>query len=374
MNIGFARTLLLSLSGVALTVANAQQHEDLGDFKQCVKVPTVWMATVFVDVSVNPEYPVQAKSPGRIEWLAETGEAVKENQCLGYMAADKLDVSKRGYELKKAQYANSMLDIENKLIESKKALDASISEIDAKLEKMKLSDEEKRILGAEFARKLQEEAGRVAKDAEFYKEKKNSGYFDDAAKSEIESLNLELERSRLDHEDQMRSSRLLAGSDGVFTRLRDTSDGADKEEVAGKVVARGVAEARLEVVDETLLRIEPEKLELRLGGDDGKAYVGTFDRQEEEVSLRGNAKVYVFKVVPVDGGECPGELNGPRMARVNRKLDKPGWALKKENLLFKFPDEISSRGWSEFIESRWQGVRVRLVAPKVVILDREHEN
>lgn len=363
-------TALVVLLGNPLV---AQTHPDLGKFTDYPVAAEVWIGSLLGSVSVNPEFPIEENNPGEFIWKVADGQQVTEKQVIGLTAARAVELSARDLELKKDRYRNAVTDIEFAVAEKKRTLVNSIRELEDKLARMTMTKAELELLGRGFEARLAKERAEVESDLKQSRAKLTGDYFDQDTLNERRTLDLDLAHAEFDHQELLRSSEILAPTSGKV--MIDTHDAIRKVTTIGRIMKEGLAEVRLEMTDVRVRNIPSEDLEIEIFSDDGRSYRGKYLRTLDEKTRDQNARILIFEVQrSKDNAAVPDKLNGSRMLRVYRLLEKPGRIVPKNDLVFKFPQEISSGGWAAFIEKRWSGVKVTYVAPKVLVVNSAHEN
>jgi hypothetical protein len=368
-----SRTLVAFVMVGRCAVADAQHHPDLGSLAEFPVASEVWLGSLVGDVEVDPEFPVEVSQPGKLDWKVADGQQVAKNEVVAIIGAEKLKLSERDLELKKNRYRNSVMDIEQSVMENSRALGRTIEEMEERLTRMSLTEGEHRLLGAEFVERLSKERADLEKEIKRLQDKLDGDYFELAEAADRRALDLEIDRADLDHRELLRSSEVLAPVAGrIFI---DVADSIREATVIGRIIKTGLAEARLELADSYLRNIPGKELSIEVSGDDSRIFRGGFLRVLDQRALDRNAKIMVFDVrSPDPDGAVPVALSGSRMIRVFRILDRPHRIVPKKDLIFRFPKEIEAEGWAVFIEKRWPGVKVVSVAPRDIVVRPADEN
>lgn len=355
------------------TFLSAQEHPDLGRFDDCPQVTEVWLGALLGEVAVNPEFPIVLSIPGEFLWKVTDGKVIEKNEVIGISNAKKLELSERDLLVKKNRYQNSRIDIDFANQNNRKTLKNSKRELEKKLAEMVMTDSEKTLLGAAFEKRLKKERAEIESELEKTRSKLESDYFDLALAADRNSLDLELEHAEFDYQELVKSSEVVSSVSGKIVILN--REPIRSETVIGNIIKEGLAEVRLEMADLRLRSIPGEELVIEVSGEDGRRFRGVYQSTLDARSLDRNAKILIFEIQKLaDREPISPRLSGSRMVRIFRKLAKPGRAIDKDGLLFKFPQEISSMGWASFVEKRWAGVKVTYVGPKVIVVNRLNEN
>lgn len=365
--------LVAALFLVFCAGAGAQYHDDLGSLESYQVASEVWLGSLVGEVSVNPEFPVEVNSPGKLEWKVADGQQVAKDEVIAMIGADKVELSERELEIKKSRYGNSIIDIEESGIEKKRSLSKTIEEMESRLTRMSLTSGERGLLGAGFEKRLATEREALENEIKRARDKLSGDYFELTEAADRRALDLEIDRAKFDHEELRRSSEVLSPVAGRIAI--DFNETVRTATVICRIIKVGLAEARLELADSYLRNIPGAELLIEVSGEDSRAYRGGFLRLLDQRALERNAKIMIFGIQSQDGKEpVPVALNGSRMIRLFRILEKPQTIVPKKDLLFRFPKEIESEGWAGFVEKRWPGVKVTFVAPRDLVVSRAHEN
>lgn len=364
---------LILVSFFPLYSVRSQTHPDLGGLADFPKENRVWLGAAVGEIAINPSVNIEIKSLGTLEWRVKTGDVVKEDQIICLTDSKKIELSASELALKKNKYQNSLKDILATIQDKKKALQTSIAELEVKIAGMTLTETENRLLGSNFAKRLNSEREEMVKELEISRSKLDSDYFEIAAQNETRALELEIEKAEYEHEQLQKNSEIRAPtlgriSIGVTEVLKPDSDVA-------KIVKDGTAEARLELTDPRLRNAIAEELAIQFIGEDGRAYQGTYLKTLDEQSMTRLGRIIIFSVIPPsDDKVIPETLSGTRMLQIQKALPKPGHIVPKADLIFKFPEEINKNGWARFIEKRWVGSRVTYVGPRDLVILNSNED
>ncbi|MGD7651728.1 MAG: hypothetical protein ACQCXQ_00840 [Verrucomicrobiales bacterium] len=358
---------------VVVLGADAQEHPDLGNFESFKERESIWMGSMIGEVSVDPEVELQAVLAGEIEWKVEDGAEVAEGDVVAICGVEKLRLSERDLNIRRARFRNDMLDCEQSNRESRKSLVGAMREAEDRLASMVMTKGERELLGGEFEQRLEKERSELREQIARHREKLDGDYFEVALASAKQALQLDLDRAEADYRDMMRRSEMLAPVDGVVhVRERGTLRSVGP---VGAVERRGVAELVVEITNPELRSMEGELLEATVRGTDGRWYSAEYQEVLENEMIAGNTRRMSFAIHPTDDVErVPKLLSGKRGVRIYRRLDEPGRVVPKADLLFRFPEEIRENGWAGFVESRWSGVRVVYVGPRDLVVKRVDEN
>lgn len=368
-------TQLISLAVCTLTTAlPAQTHPDLGFVGDYPLGSEVWLGSIVGNVSVNPSFPVEVSVPGLIEWKIVSGGDVAKDQVIGLSDATKLALSSRELELKKSRYSNALMDLEWASFDKRRSLQNSIKDLVEKRSRMELTKGEMDILGQKFAQRLKDESAELQKELKRLELKLESRYFDQGAADDRIALDLEIERAEHDHRELLRSSEISAITAGKLV-IESNEMMIRQDTPVARIIKQGQAEARLELADLRLRNLPGEQLAVEIIGEDGRNYRGSYSRILEQRSLDRDARIAIFEIQRQSPDDpIPENLSGARMMRIHRLLPAPGRIIPKKDLVFKFPKEISDRGWAAFIESRWPGTKVTFVGPKDLVVTLPDEN
>ncbi len=356
--------VLLCAGGVPL---GAQTHPDLGSLADYPVDSKVWLGSIVGEVLVDPEIEIEVAKPGEFNWRVAEGDTVEENDVLGTSGATKIDLSERQLALQRNRHRHSLLDLEWATEEKRRALRVGIRELEDRLTKLELTGTERELLGDNFAERLLLERKEIEAELERSREKLGSDYFDEMLRLDRQTLDLDLERAEEDHRELIRTSEQLASASGVV-RI-DSREPVRSPTVMGRIIRKGIAEVTVELLDPRLRSTPGAELEVEVRGDDQLNYRGTFLREMQERSFNSNARLVVFEIAArEDQDAVPASLAGSRMVRVSRVLPEPGHQIPKDDLVFKFPKEITEIGWTEFIRKRWPDVRIIHIASRVVVV------
>ncbi len=345
-----------------------QSHPDLGNFEDYREESRIWLATLAGEAVVNPVFPILATEVATPKWEVPDGALVKEDDVLGFRGADKIDLSLRDIELRKSRYANDLSDLEWTNRDNRKALAASIVEMELKIEALVMTPKERELLGGEFEKKLKLEQEKIGEELALMKTRLEGSYYDQALKDERTALNLDLDKAVQAHDELVKESRILSPSDGRFEIL--VSEPLKVEQEIGQVRLEGRGELRVEASGQAFGSIPLDELVIETQADDGKIYRGKYLRTQGEKLFERADAVLVFSLRG-DEEKLPDEVAGRRMCRIYRTLEEPGRIVPKEKLLFEHPDEIVKDGWAKFVESRWPGTKLVSVGPRDLVIRKE---
>ncbi len=351
----------------------AQTHPDLGALADFPKQDRVWLGAAIGEIAINPFVKIEVKTLGTLDWRVKTGEIVKEDQIICLTDSKKIELSARELDLKKNKYQNSLKDIQAAIQDKKKALQTSIAEIEVQIAGMTLTETENKLLGSNFAKRLNAERAGIQQELEISRNKLDSDYFDVAIQNETRALDLEIEKAEYEHEQLQRNSEIRAPASGRISI--ETNEILKPDSLAARIIKDGTAEARLELTDPRLRNAIAEELAIQITGEDGRAYQGTYFETLSEQSMARNARIIIFSINPPASDQAiPESLNGTRMLQIQKALPKPGRIVPKADLIFKFPEEINKNGWAQFIEKRWVGSKVTYVGPRDLVILKPDED
>ncbi|MFT4175416.1 MAG: hypothetical protein QM627_02060 [Luteolibacter sp.] len=364
------------LAGVAcgwLLGAGAVEAQDFGKITDYPVVSKVWLGSIAGEVSVDPAIPMELSALGELQWKVEDGAMVEEGQVIATTDAKKIELSARSLELKRNGLRNAILDSQMSNDDKRRTLETNIQEMETKLAGMKLTSTEHQLLGNDFAKRLAVERAKVVAEIKRQREKLDGDYFETNEIHGRKNLELEVEKAENDHAALVKAAEVLAEYPGKVEILFNGE--IRKTTIIGNLIKVGQAEVKVELADPRIRNVAGKELMVDISGDDGRLYQGIFSDELRERSVNRNARICIFRLQPVEPGEpLPPSLSGMRMVRVYRVLAKPGHVIEKDKFLFEYSKEISQDGWAAFVEKHWSGVKVSYVAPKVVVVNPQHEN
>lgn len=343
-------------------------HPDLGKPSDYHQVEAVWFGSILGQIDVEPETSVTVSAQGTFKWTVPDGAEVREGETVGLTNSEALELSRRELDLLRRRLPESLRQAEWATLEKRAGLRASIYELEERMARMSITDTELDLLGSAFAAKLAEEKTSLAEELEDLRDRMNGGHFEQLEAHEKETLELEVAKAEQAYRELERGSRVVAPVDG-FVRYDVPEFVITKPVAVGAVLQRGVAEALVEIADPRVAQTDPERLFVEVLSDSGVTYRGRFARIPIKQPLQAGARALIFRLEGVAGEGVPRDLSGARLVRLMRDLERPGRAVPKNDILHRHTEAVASEGWKNFIETRWSGIRVVFIAPKVVIVE-----
>lgn len=347
--------------------------QDFGKISDYPTASKIWLGSIVSEVSVDPAMPMELSILGELQWNVQDGAMVEEGDVIATTEAKKIELSSRSLELKRSNLRNAILDAQMSNDDKRRTLMTSVQEMETKLSGMKLTDTEQELLGSEFAKRLAVERAKLSAEIKRQREKLDGDYFEASEIYNRQSLELELEKAENEHSEMVKAAQVLAEFSGkIEIQFRGE---IRKPTVIGNLIKVGQAEVKVELADPRIRNVAGSELLIDINGEDGNLYQGVYSHDSKERSLNRNGRICIFKLHPLEpNGILPSSLSGMRMTRIYRNLAKPGYVIDKNKFLFEHSREISQDGWASFVEKHWPGVKVIYVAPKVVVVNEQHEN
>ncbi len=360
-----AATVLLSLP--ATRGGENERVRPLDDYPSSDRV---WLGSFGAEVEVDPATDLVAARAGDLRWLVEDGERVVGGEAVALMGDRQIRQSASQLEIEKARLPIRRRSAINNHRERKAGIRRQIEELHSRLAQSDLAEAERELIGDALAARLDEERKRLESQIEDLREQLEPDWMEEELRLELEQIDHDLERNRLDHEELVRSMEIIAEHDGLLEIAKEgyvrTSD------VVGHVRRTGHAVASVQLADPDVRSERPEKLGVLVTGPDGRRFEGTFTRLQRGPGGRFASTTYYFDLeTAADGAAPPPELSGERMATIHRFLPEPARIIRKSPLLFAHAAEINRLGWAGFVNETWPDAEVVFIGPQSIALAKE---
>ncbi len=351
----------------AATIAGAAPPQKLLESYPTREI--VWLGSFAGSVTVNPLNELLATRAGEIEWKVASGAQVIKGASLANCGAAQIAQSERQLALNEATLPVKLREAQRSHDEKTSAKERQLEEFQNQLQRLELSKNESAVLGPELTKRVAQEKKKIAAKIEKLKEDLDPDFA--AAELHIakEQLRLDVERTRLEHLENIRSYEIVAPHDGILSIRR--SDYIRGNEVVGTIENRGIASVTLQIADPEILNEKPEQLQISVEDPRGKTHFGNFSHIEKGSSIRMGFVIYHFNLVPQPESPLPDDLTGERLITVSRKLGRKAYIVPKTDFLFHNTEEVQRLGWSAFIQQRWPGAKIFLVGPRSLAIIRE---
>lgn len=351
---------------MAIAALDGFAEEDWGDLTSYPRSNMVWLGAYGGAVEVNPRSELVAVRHGELRWLVEDQAVVAEGDTIAYYDAAKVDRSQEQLALVEDGFNVKMLELRWAHEEKIRGLERQHDTLALEILQMKLSRDEERLVGRELATRLDEARRKSTVELERLKQKLDPEVLATQLDLQQRELKQELRRAQDDHKLLMQSQALVAKHDGVVHQRKSGEVRAGT--IVGELEDRGVAVAKLRVIDPRIRSQRPEDLRISLSGPRGQRVEGGFSHVLDSVVEGLGPKVYCFKLEQSDEFKLDAEMTGERMLSVYRKLEGEAYIIKKTNMLFTEPEKIQELGWSKYIKGIWPKAKIMYIGPNSIAI------
>ena len=330
----------------------------------------VWLGSLGGEVEVNPRSELTAVRNGELEWRFADGDLVKEGDAVAVSSAEKIRQSAAQLALDEAALVVKLKTAEWAHDDKHANLQRQVGEIEARIAKLALTPQERRLLGEDLARRLAEERRKLEDQLVAMRGKLDPEFRAEELRIEQEQLRQDVERARTEHLELVQSMEILAPHEGVIEILKTGQvRGSD---VIGTIERRGKASVALQLFDPQIRSEPTDSLVISVSSPTGEMFQGTFSRVERPPGSRLGPVIYHF-TLGAGGGEAPREdLTGERMVTIYKLLGRKARIIPKSEFLFSHPEEIQRQGWAGFFREIWPEARIIHIGPRsVALIERE---
>jgi len=328
----------------------------------------VWLGSFAGQVAVNPLTELLATRQGEIRWNVADGASVPDGTSLAICGAAQIAQAEKELALKEANLPIELREAEWTHLEKATTGEVRLEELNSKLQKLDLSQEENELLGPELAKRVVTGKQKLNSEIEKLKQRLDPTVAAEELRIEQEQLRLALEKARLEQLESIRSFEILAPHAGTL-RIERSGYIRGNERI-GTLENRGIASVTLQIADPEVLNEKPELLQVSVSDPRGQVYLGNFDRIEKNSNIRMGFVIYHFTFEPTPGTEIPSDMTGERLVNLSRKLGRMAYIVPKTDFLFENTEEVQRLGWSAFVEQRWPGCKIFLVGPRNLAIIR----
>lgn len=355
-----------------LTIAAAAQPVAVPSLKPLESYPSreiVWLGSFAGNVAVNPLTELTATRPGEIEWKLTDGTKVEKGASLAVCGGAQIAQSERQLALDEASLPLKLQEAQRSHDEKTDAKERQLDEMQNALQRLDLSKKEIEVLGPELAKRVTLEKQELTSEITEFKQSLNPQSAAEELRIAQEQLRLDLEKSRLEQLETIRSFEILAPHAGIL-RI-DLTGYIRGSDIVGTVENSGVASVTLQIADPEVLNEAPELLQVSVNDPRGKTHIGNFSHIEKGSTIRMGFVIYHFTLVPEPDAAIPADMTGERLITLSRKLGRTAYIVSKTDFLFQNSEEVQRLGWSAFITQRWPGTKIFLIGPRSLAITRD---
>lgn len=339
---------------------------DWGDLSSYPKGDRVWIGSFGGTVEVNPSTNLLANRYGSLDWKVVDGGTVEEGATLAFQAAEEYQQSLAQLKLDEAKLEVDLAALKWDHEEKNTSLKRKVEELESQLTNLTLTREEKKLVGPELAARLDARRLELQAALEMEREKASPQRRADQLSQAMEQLKLDLTRARWEHQQVIQKVSIIAPHEGILHQLKTGTVQAG--DLVGRVERRGLALAKLKVLDPDVRSELPERLAVTVAGPRGQLLSGVYSRTERLGEIGVGIPVYQFDLTAAQGVELDAEMSGERMISMYRLLGQQAYLVPKTKFLFADPEAIENMGWPVYIKTIWPKAKVLYLGPDKIAL------